>query len=110
MTFSLRAATLEDVPTLAAFQCAMALETEDHVLPEAVVTAGIKGLIAVPARGRVWVVNQHRCVCTASVTFEWSDWRAGTFWWLQGLRDALPAPAWGIPFPTKRCAGKPSRT
>ena len=38
MTFSLRAATLTDVPILASFQCAMALETEDHVLSEAIVT------------------------------------------------------------------------
>ena len=93
MTFSLRAATLEDVPTLAAFQCAMALETEDHVLPEAVVTAGIKGLIAMPTRGRVWVAADQtdRCVGTASVTFEWSDWRAGTFWWLQSV---YVTPSW----------------
>ena len=60
MTFSLRAATLEDVPTLAAFQCAMALETEDHVLPEAVVTAGIKGLISVPARAGVGRCRSNR--------------------------------------------------
>ena len=93
MTFSLRAATPEDIPTLAAFQCAMALETEDHGLPEAVVTEGIKGLIAVPARGRVWVAADQtdRCVGTASVTFEWSDWRAGTFWWLQSV---YVTPSW----------------
>lgn len=92
MTFSLRSGTLADVPSLAAFQCAMALETEDHVLPEAIVTAGIEGLISQPARGRVWVAvdEADRCVGTASVTYEWSDWRAGTFWWLQSVYVTPP--------------------
>ena len=53
-SFTLRPAALGDVPTLAAFQCAMALETEDHTLDEATVTAGIQGLLTHPDRGRVW--------------------------------------------------------
>ena len=83
MTFSLRAATLEDVPTLAAFQCAMALETEDLCSrrPSPQASAYFQ-----PARaGWVAADQTDRCVGTASVTFEWSDWRAGTFWWLQSV-------------------------
>jgi GNAT superfamily N-acetyltransferase len=86
-SFTLRPAALGDVPTLAAFQCAMALETEDHTLDEATVTAGIQGLLTHPDRGRVWVAvdEADTCIGTASVTFEWSDWRNGTFWWLQSV-------------------------
>jgi len=81
-----RKAEGRDAPILASFNIAMALETENKQLDPDVVVAGVRGLLANPASG-FYVVAEMDGVVTAClmITTEWSDWRNGTFWWIQSV-------------------------
>ena len=85
-TIRVRAATPEDVERLVGFQCAMARETEDKELDRALVSAGVRGVFEDPSRGRYWIAEREgRALGGLLLTFEWSDWRAATFWWIQSV-------------------------
>jgi RimJ/RimL family protein N-acetyltransferase len=82
----IRAGTPADAETLARFQEEMALETEGRRLDPALVRAGVAGLFADPARGRYVIAERAgRAVGALMLTLEWSDWRAGSFWWIQSV-------------------------
>lgn len=91
MTTTLRAATTADIEHIAAFNAAMALETEARVLDPATLRTGVEAVIADPAHGfyRVVEVDKEVVACCL-VTYEWSDWRNGRWWWLQSVY-VLPA-------------------
>jgi len=64
----------------------MALETEGRVLDEAVVSRGVAGLLANPSLGFYVVAESAgEVVGSLMITTEWSDWRAGEFWWIQSV-------------------------
>lgn len=82
----LRFAGPADRDVLVEFARAMARETEDRELDPEVVRAGVATLLADPSRGRVLVVEDAgRVVATLMLTWEWSDWRNGLFWWIQSV-------------------------
>lgn len=72
---------------LVAFNAAMALETENKVLEPAVLTAGVRGLLAHPDYGFYLVAEDEarKVAGCLLITFEWSDWRNGLFWWVQSV-------------------------
>lgn len=75
-----------DVGVLVAFAQAMARETEDRQLDADTLRAGVSALLEDPQRGRVFVVEVGgRVVATLMVTYEWSEWRNGVFWWIQSV-------------------------
>lgn len=82
----IRPATAQDLPNLVAFNAAMALETESKTLDASVLRAGIAAVLAEPRRGFYLFAE---CDGTAAgclmVTYEWSDWRNGDWWWLQSV-------------------------
>jgi ribosomal protein S18 acetylase RimI-like enzyme len=79
-------ATDADARTLADFNIAMALETEHKRLEPQVVLAGVKSLLARPEAGFYLVARwQGEVAGSLMVTFEWSDWRNGQFWWIQSV-------------------------
>jgi GNAT superfamily N-acetyltransferase len=81
-----REAVAEDRDALVEFARAMARETEHRELDLATLRAGVAALLADPARGRVFVVeSERRPVATLMLTYEWSDWRNGCFWWIQSV-------------------------
>jgi ribosomal protein S18 acetylase RimI-like enzyme len=81
-----RLATLQDAPVLMEFSAAMALETEQKELLRDVIGAGVRSLLGNPAAGFYMVAEEdHRVVGSLMVTKEWSDWRNGTFWWIQSV-------------------------
>ncbi len=81
-----RAARPEDLDVLVAFQLAMARETEALELDPATLRSGVAALLASRDRGRVFVVEEGGvAVATLTLTLEWSDWRNGTFWWIQSV-------------------------
>ncbi|HET7569313.1 MAG TPA: GNAT family N-acetyltransferase [Gammaproteobacteria bacterium] len=81
-----RPATAADQPAIVAGNLAMALETEHKQLDEATVTAGVAALLADPARGVYYVAEEDgRLIGQLALTWEWSDWRNGTFWWIQSV-------------------------
>ena len=86
MSLTIRRATPADVPVLADFNIAIAWETEHKRLDPAVLTAGIRAVFDDPARGFYTVAERNgEVVGQMMVTFEWSDWRNGWFWWVQSV-------------------------
>jgi len=82
----IRYANLADADTIARFNQAMALETEDKILEDEVINTGVRALMENPRDG-FYVVAVVDGVLAASlmVTSEWSDWRNGFFWWIQSV-------------------------
>jgi ribosomal protein S18 acetylase RimI-like enzyme len=81
-----RLATLQDAPVLVEFNAAMALETEQKELLPEVIGAGVRSLLGNPAAGFYVVAEKdERVVGALMITKEWSDWRNGTFWWIQSV-------------------------
>ena len=85
-SFSIRKAQTRDADAIAAFNRAMALETEGKALIPELVAAGVRRLLEEPALG-FYLVAQHKghVIGCLMVTNEWSDWRNGLFWWIQSV-------------------------
>jgi len=82
----IRTGEIRDQAVIAAFNIAMAKETEDKVLPEATITAGIKAVMDDPGKGFYLVAeNPDKIAGSLMITPEWSDWRNGYFWWIQSV-------------------------
>lgn len=86
-----RVAAAHDAAVLAEFNAAMALETEGKRLLPEVVGAGVRSLLANPESGFYMVAEQDGVVGALMITKEWSDWRNGSFWWIQSV---YVRPAW----------------
>ncbi|NGP54782.1 GNAT family N-acetyltransferase [Thioalkalivibrio sp. XN8] len=86
MDILVRNAEATDWATIAEFNRALAAETEDKALDWAVLSAGVRRLLADPAKGRYFVAETGgRIVGTTMITYEWSDWRDGWIWWIQSV-------------------------
>jgi GNAT superfamily N-acetyltransferase len=81
-----RLAEDKDVQTLAQFNVALAWETERKSLELPVVTRGVQTLLENPNHGFYTVAEMAGEVAgCVMVTYEWSDWRCGLFWWIQSV-------------------------
>jgi GNAT superfamily N-acetyltransferase len=87
MTLNVRRAVPADLAVLVEFNLAIAWETEHKRLNRDVLTTGIRAVLADPARGFYTVAVDERgeVVGQMMITFEWSDWRNGWFWWVQSV-------------------------
>ena len=75
-----------DADTIAAFNRAMALETEERDIPHERLAAGVRGMLSRPQYGFYGVAEVDGEVAGClMVTYEWSDWRNGLFWWIQSV-------------------------
>jgi len=85
-TIAVRPARRDDIEAIARFNVAMARETESRQLSLQRVRAGVKKLFDRPEHG-FYVVAELRNEVAASlmITYEWSDWRCGVFWWIQSV-------------------------
>lgn len=82
----IRTGTLADVETIAEFNEAMAAETEDKSLDGETLRAGVRSMMEPPERGFYLVAEREgQVVGSLMITTEWSDWRNGTFWWVQSV-------------------------
>ena len=86
MTVRIRAATPGDAPRLCAWNAAMARETEHKTL-DAARCAPVSRRVFGARRARLLLHRRtrRRAVGVAMVTYEWSDWRNGNFWWIQSV-------------------------
>lgn len=83
---TIREAVEADAPLIADFNRAMALETERLELDAGRVLRGVSALLADRGKGFYLVAEIAGQVAgQAMVTYEWSDWRNGTFWWIQSV-------------------------
>jgi ribosomal protein S18 acetylase RimI-like enzyme len=81
-----RAATPADVEAIARFNEAMALETEGRRLEPATIRRGVRRVIERPDLGFYLVADGAAGpVACLLVTYEWSDWRDGLFFWIQSV-------------------------
>lgn len=87
-----RTATLADADRIAAFQQAMALETEGKKLDATTLRLGVAGVFEAPEKGFYLVAVADSAedgtapvVASLLITYEWSDWRNATFWWIQSV-------------------------
>lgn len=77
---------MEDLPALVAGNLAMARETEDLELDAARLESGIRALLDGRQPGAYYVIEDDRgVVAQLMVTYEWSDWRDATVWWIQSV-------------------------
>src|SRR5512141_929787 len=95
MTTRTRAATASDLDFIAHGNAAMALETEHKILDHATVHAGVRAAFDDPACGRYFVAEiDGKVVGQLMITYEWSDWRNGVFWWIQSVY--VEPPGWRL--------------
>ena len=83
---NIRPAQTEDAAALVEFNQAMALETEGKRLDSDILRSGVEAIFADEKKGFYVVAeNESGIVGGLLVTFEWSDWRNGWFWWIQSV-------------------------
>jgi GNAT superfamily N-acetyltransferase len=81
-----REAQPSDAPVIAGFNVKMAMETEARPLDGRLINSGVAAVLADATKGRYWVADLDGDVIgQLMVTYEWSDWRNGTFWWIQSV-------------------------
>lgn len=81
-----RPAEPADLDQIVQFNAAMARETEDKELDLGSLRAGVAAVLADPGKGRYYMADcDGRRVGQTLLTWEWSDWRNGVFWWIQSV-------------------------
>ena len=93
--FRVRAAHAADAALIAAWNAAMAWETEHKRLDPDTLRAGVAAGLADPAKARYFIAMDDAAVAghetigvpvgTLMLTTEWSDWRNGDWWWIQSV-------------------------
>ncbi len=82
----IRKALSQDAKELAEFNINIAWETEAVELIPEVITAGVRHMLENPQLGFYLVVELDNGIqASLMITTEWSDWRNGDFWWIQGV-------------------------
>lgn len=83
---NIQTAQISDITALVEFNQAMALETEGKHLDLGTLKAGVEAVFTDEDKGFYVVAEEGgRIVGGLMVTYEWSDWRNGWFWWIQSV-------------------------
>ncbi|MCF7805693.1 MAG: GNAT family N-acetyltransferase [Candidatus Marinimicrobia bacterium] len=86
MNITVRRARRKDAGYIADYNIAMARETEDKSLDKNTVIRGVQSLMETPEYGFYLVAEVDGKVAGCLlITYEWSDWRNGLFWWIQSV-------------------------
>ncbi|HMA63177.1 MAG TPA: GNAT family N-acetyltransferase [bacterium] len=82
----IRKAQKQDAQTIIDFNRSMALETEDKDLDFRTISRGVKAVLEDKNKGFYLIAEiDGQAVGSLMITFEWSDWRNGFFWWIQSV-------------------------
>jgi ribosomal protein S18 acetylase RimI-like enzyme len=82
----IRRATPSDFGFIVESNVAMASETEGLALAEDIVRPGVAAVLADDSLGFYLVAEvDGQLAGQLMVTFEWSDWRNGLWWWIQSV-------------------------
>lgn len=96
-SLKIRPAQREDIAAIAAWNVAMAWETEQKRLDPQVLLRGVTAVLDEPRRGFYLMAERDgQAVGCLLVTYEWSDWRNGDFWWIQSVYVAPEARRGGV--------------
>ena len=86
MKFTIRKAELAHCTAIAEFNISMAMETEGRRLDRDTIQAGVRNLMSGPEYGFYLITEfDKEIVASLLITYEWSDWRDGLFWWIQSV-------------------------
>jgi GNAT superfamily N-acetyltransferase len=86
MKITIRNATLTDAKIIADFNYSIAAETEHIQLDRKRLLRGVKGLLKDDSKGFYILAEVGgRVAGQLMITYEWSDWRCATFWWIQSV-------------------------
>ena len=81
-----RLATRDDVKSIVDFNRSMAMETENISLDKAVITQGVEAIFDNSKHGFYIVCElEDKVRACLMISYEWSDWRNGLFWWIQSV-------------------------
>lgn len=82
----IRKANANDLSALVQFNQAMAQETEGLMLDTETLNRGVATMLKQPAKGFYLVAEVDGEIAgSLMVTFEWSDWRAKDYYWIQSV-------------------------
>jgi GNAT superfamily N-acetyltransferase len=97
MTLYIRRAASDDADAIARWNIAMAWETERKALDPETIGRGVRAVFDEPRRGFYLIAElDGAAVGCLLVTYEWSDWRCGDFWWVQSVYVAPDARRAGV--------------
>jgi ribosomal protein S18 acetylase RimI-like enzyme len=86
MTIEIRPATPADIAPVVEFNRLLALESEGKTLDPVVLRRGVTSVLADRAKGLYFLAEENnQPLGQIGVTYEWSDWRDGWFWWIQSV-------------------------
>jgi GNAT superfamily N-acetyltransferase len=86
MSIHVRRATIADAALVVEFNRLLALESEGKTLDLDLLRPGVQKGLADDNKGRYYfALLDEQIVGQLGVTYEWSDWRNGWFWWVQSV-------------------------
>jgi GNAT superfamily N-acetyltransferase len=86
MSISIRVATQADAAAIVRFNTLLADETEQVALDQNRLGKGVEALLSDPTKGIYFLAERDNAVVgQLMITYEWSDWRNGVFWWIQSV-------------------------
>lgn len=82
----IRQGTIEDLDAIVEGNRRMAEETESLALDVATLRSGVSAVLTGARAGRYFVIEEEGgVVAQLMITYEWSDWRDATVWWIQSV-------------------------
>ena len=79
-------ASIDDAEEISENNIAMAYESEKVVLKRSTALSAVRHLINDSSKGFYFLVKKNnRIIGQLMITFEWSDWRNATIWWIQSV-------------------------
>jgi ribosomal protein S18 acetylase RimI-like enzyme len=97
MTIAIRRAVPADIQHVCDFNRLLALETEGKTLDPALLRPGVAAVLADASKGLYFLAHDNdQILGQVGLTYEWSDWRNGWFWWLQSVYIATAARQRGV--------------
>lgn len=97
MTLTIRRATGDDADTIAEFNRRLAWETEGKRLDADVLARGVQAVLHDAHKGFYTIAERDgEPIGQTLITFEWSDWRNGWYWWIQSVYVSESARRGGV--------------
>ncbi|MDP2884267.1 MAG: GNAT family N-acetyltransferase [Ignavibacteria bacterium] len=97
MKITIRQTTIADAPVIVRFNSLLAAETENKTLDQALLQKGVETILSDPSKGLYFLAEDDGIVVGQTmITYEWSDWRNGTFWWIQSVYVAQEGRGRGV--------------
>src|SRR4051794_35731715 len=82
----IRPATPADLDVVCDYNARLAFESEGKTLDRTLLRPGVAAVLADAHKGRYFLAEiDGQVVGQMAMTYEWSDWRNGWFWWIQSV-------------------------